>query len=133
MNPLYPNVARRAGHRCEYCHAPEAVTTFEFEVEHIMPQASGGGDSQDNLALSCRACNAFKAARREGTDAETGETVPLYHPRRDAWEPHFLVEPETDLIIGKTATGRVTVVLLRMNSPAQVAARRHWRRLGLFP
>ncbi len=24
MNPLYPVVAQRAGHRCEHCRAPEA-------------------------------------------------------------------------------------------------------------
>lgn len=109
------------------------MTTIEFEVEHVTPLASGGDDSQNSLALSCRACNAFKAARREGSDAETGETVPLYHPRRDVWDEHFLVEPETNLIIGKTPVGRVTLALLRVNSPAQLAARRHWKRLGLFP
>jgi hypothetical protein len=34
MNPLYARVAARAGDRCEYCHAPEAVFNFPFEVEH---------------------------------------------------------------------------------------------------
>jgi hypothetical protein len=32
MNPHYEVVALRAGHRCEYCHAPEAVFNFPFEV-----------------------------------------------------------------------------------------------------
>lgn len=35
MNPHYPLVARRAGHRCEYCRAPEAVFNFPFEVERL--------------------------------------------------------------------------------------------------
>lgn len=33
MNLHYTLVGRRAGHRCEYCHAPEAVFNFPFEVE----------------------------------------------------------------------------------------------------
>ena len=37
MNPNYPFVAERACHRCEYCHAPEAIFNFPFEVEHIVP------------------------------------------------------------------------------------------------
>jgi hypothetical protein len=35
MNPKYAFVALRAGHRCEYCHAPEVVFNSLFEVEHI--------------------------------------------------------------------------------------------------
>ena len=42
MNPNYPLVAERAGHRCEYCHAPEAIFNVPFEVDHIMPLAKGG-------------------------------------------------------------------------------------------
>ena len=42
MNPLYPVVAERAVYRCEYCHAPEVVFNFPFEVEHTLPQARGG-------------------------------------------------------------------------------------------
>ena len=39
MNPHYPEVALRAGHRCEYCYAPEAVFNLPLEVEHIVPLA----------------------------------------------------------------------------------------------
>jgi len=35
MNSFYTLVADRAAHRCEYCHAPELVFNFPFEVEHI--------------------------------------------------------------------------------------------------
>lgn len=33
MNPHYHAVGTRAEHRCEYCHAPEAIFNFPFEVE----------------------------------------------------------------------------------------------------
>lgn len=54
MNPLYLQVAERANHRCEYCHAPEVVFNFPFEVEHIIPIAKRGKTDLDNLALACR-------------------------------------------------------------------------------
>jgi hypothetical protein len=63
LNPLYSRIAQRAGHRYEYCHAPEAIFNFPFEVEHIIPSAHGGADDPSNLALSCRARNLFKADR----------------------------------------------------------------------
>ena len=92
MNPLYPEIARRAGHRCEYCHAPEGAFNLPFEVEHIVPSVSGGPTEQENLALACRSCNAFKAVRVVGTDPETQATVPLFNPRRDVWDDHFVVD-----------------------------------------
>lgn len=48
MNAHYPEVALRADHRCEYCHAPEAVFHFAFEVEHIAPDSRGGIDNEGN-------------------------------------------------------------------------------------
>src|SRR5262249_45421276 len=51
---LYPSIAGRAGHRCEYCRAPEAIFNFPFEVEHIIPVSRGGSDDPSNLAPSCR-------------------------------------------------------------------------------
>jgi 5-methylcytosine-specific restriction endonuclease McrA len=54
MNRRYADVAARAGHRCEYCHAPEAIFNFPFEVEHIIPPNDGGADETNNLALACR-------------------------------------------------------------------------------
>ena len=133
MNPLYPDTARRAGHRCEYCHAPEAAFNFPFEVEHITPTASGGEVTSNNLALACRSCNAFKAVREIGTDSETQASVSLFHPRSDGWEDHFAIDPETLTVLGKTPTGRAAVITLQMNSSAQLLARQQWRRLELFP
>jgi 5-methylcytosine-specific restriction endonuclease McrA len=61
MNPHYADAALRAGHRCEYCRAPEAVFNFPFEVEHVVPSARGGLDEDANRALACRSCNLRKS------------------------------------------------------------------------
>ena len=130
MNPHYPLVSARARHICEYCHAPEAIFNLPFEVEHITPQASGGESSPDNLALSCRSCNLYKSDAVAAFDELTQSTARLFHPRRDDWSEHFIVNAETGEIEGLTNIGRATVFRLRINSAAQVAARREWLKLG---
>ena len=54
MNRRYVNVAARAGHRCEYCRAPEVIFNLPFEVEHVVPISRQGPDDEPNLALACR-------------------------------------------------------------------------------
>ena len=68
MNPRYQAIAERAAYRCEYCHAPEIVFNFPFEVEHVLPQARGGTDVLANLALACHACNLFKSDFKTGAE-----------------------------------------------------------------
>lgn len=51
MNPNYAFVAKRAGHICEYFHAPEAVFNLRSEVEHIKPLSRGGNNSEENRFL----------------------------------------------------------------------------------
>jgi HNH endonuclease len=133
LNPRYPTVAERAAYRCEYCHAPEVVFNFSFEVEHIVPQARGGSDDNDNLALACHSCNLFKSDFETGRDEEAQVEVALFHPRRDSWEQHFRVNVETAEIHGLTAVGRATVARLQMNRSRHMTARRRWMALELFP
>lgn len=133
MNPHYQAVASRALHRCKYCHAPETVFNFPFEVEHVNPSSRGGTSEFENQALACRSCNAFKSDLVAGLDPATGLTAPLFHPREQAWDEHFDVELALGEIRGKTDTGRVTVLLLQLNSPRQVQSRRHWIAARLFP
>jgi hypothetical protein len=133
MNPHYPAVARRAGHRCEYCHAPEAVFNFPFEVEHVQPTSHGGADDDANLCLSCRACNLRKSDRLAFRDEGTQEDVPLFDPRKQRWTEHFEVDLESGEIRGTTPTGRATVACLDLNHPLQLTARQLWIRFRLFP
>jgi hypothetical protein len=133
MNLWYPHVALRAAHRCEYCHAPEAIFNFPFEVDHILPVVQGGADVDANLALACRSCNLRKAAHTRGFDPESLVEVRLFDPRQDNWERHFRPDSLTGEIRGLTEIGRATVARLEMNGQLQVAARHQWMRLGLFP
>lgn len=132
MNPAYAAVARRAEHRCEYCHAPEVVFNFPLEVEHIVPPQRGGSDELDNLALACRACNLFKSDSLTAIDPVTAASVRLFDPRTDSWAEHFSAS-NTGEILGQTEIGRATVERLRFNAALQVAARLVWMRLALFP
>jgi hypothetical protein len=59
---------------------------------------------------------------------ETGELVPLFHPRQDAWDDHF--RWNGGMIIGLTPTGQATVRLLNMNAPRRVQLREEWLREG---
>lgn len=133
MNPHYAFVASRAGHRCEYCHAPEVVFNFPFEVEHIVPSSLDGTDDEANLCLACRSCNAFKADHLTGMDDASARQTRLFHPRFDNWREHFQLELDTGTIQGLSDIGRATITQLQMNSELQRSARKQWRLLGLFP
>ncbi len=133
MNPYYTAIAERANHRCEYCHAPELVFNFPFEVEHIIPLSRQGTDDEANLALACRSCNLRKGTRISGVVTDSDTEVPFFHPRQNHWSEHFQVDTESRMVMGITAVGKVTVENLEMNSAAQVVARHLWIRLGLFP
>jgi hypothetical protein len=54
----------------------------------------------------------------------------LYHPRRHKWSYHFLFDGST--LIGRTAIGRTTIDVLRMNHPQLVAIRELLTAGGLF-
>jgi hypothetical protein len=123
---LYPAVARRARHRCEYCRAPESVFNIELEVEQIIPVAAGGPDRLRNLALACRSCNLRKGMGQRARDPITGDLVPLFNPRSDVWGDHFQVSLRSLRVEGLTAVGRARVRRLGMHQPLALGARRLW-------
>lgn len=109
------------------------VFNFPFEVEHIVPLSRQGSDDEANLALACRSCNLRKGYRISGMPSSVNAEVRFFHPREDQWSEHFQVNIESGEVLGRTLVGEVTVEYLEVNSPAQVAARQLWIRLGLFP
>jgi hypothetical protein len=114
-------------------HESVRVFNFAFEVEHIHPHRLGGTDALANLALACESCNLYKGSVIARWDEEAQQTVTLFHPRQQVWEEHFEWDSLTEMILGKTPTGRATVQQLRFNSDFQRRARQLWLQMGLFP
>ena len=107
-------VRRRAKNRCEYCHLPQSHAPFPvFHIEHIRPKKHRGSDSENNLCLACNFCNLHKSSNLSGIDLETGSLTPLFDPRTQRWNEHFIFAGAT--VVGLTPIGRVTVQVLNMN------------------
>ena len=129
---LARRVARRANWRCEYCLSPAAYSTQPFEVDHIIPRSKGGRTVLGNLAFSC-GCNSYKGHRTQARDARIGRFVALFNPRRQLWSRHFAWGPDMLRVLGRTATGRVTVEALHLNRPELVSLRRALLAIGEHP
>ena len=108
-------VAARAGGLCEYCRCPAAFCPAPFCLDHIEPRSRAGSDDPDNLAWACHGCNGSKYARTTVVDPDSGQAVPLYHPRRHRWRDHFAWSADGLDILGLTPTGRATVLALDLN------------------
>lgn len=130
---LYELVAKDARFQCGYCRCPQQVLPYRLEIEHLQPISLGGTDERDNLWLSCHRCNKLRSNRTQVTDPLTGDEVPIFHPRRDHWNGHFLWEERGLLIVGSTACGRGTVSLLELNDSYHLSARTVWMIAGAYP
>ena len=122
-----------AGHRCGYCRVSEAVTSMSLTFDHIIPEAAGGPTTRENLWLACERCNRYKVDRTTAEDPETGERVPLFHPRAQIWREHFAWSRDGAQIVGRTPIGRATTAALYLNHPLAVMARKLWMRVGWHP
>ncbi len=120
--PLKLAVRLRAGDRCEYCLMRHRWEPFQsYHVEHIIAQQHRGPDTLENLALACRHCNLLKGPNLTSTDPDSDEVVRLYHPRRQLWNEHFLLD--AGRIVALTSVGRTTLFLLEMNAPHRLDLR----------
>lgn len=123
-------VYNRADGCCEYCKSCEHNTGQPMHVEHIIPN---GNNALDNLCLACASCNLSKATAIDAIDPETNEKVDLYNPRTQDWSEHFEWIDDGVRIQGKSASGRATVMRLKMNQDRLIRARRNWIRSGNHP
>ena len=128
---LRQEVAARARHCCEYCQLPERWTSLPFQIDHVIAEKHEGETSLDNLAYSCLYCNSFKGPNIAGRDHDADETVRLFDPRQDTWSEHF--QWAGPLLTGRTAIGRVTISVLKINLSYRVAVRASLIEEGLFP
>lgn len=115
-------VRNRAGNRCEYCRLHQDAAPFlRFHIEHIQARQHIQDDSSDNLALACPDCNRHKGPSLTTLDPNTREVVLLYHPRKDDWNEHFVLDGYYNR--GTTQTGIATENLLKFNSDERVEMR----------
>jgi HNH endonuclease len=123
-------IRTRAAGRCEYCRLPQAGTRVPLEIDHVIARKHRGRTVAGNLALSCYYCNVYKGPNLTGRDPATGKVTRLYHPRRHKWAYHFRFDG--NILIGRTAIGRTTIDVLRMNHPQLVALRDILTAAGVF-
>jgi hypothetical protein len=116
------SVRKRARFRCEYCCFPEGVAELPFQIDHVLPRKHGGSSELGNLALTCFRCNSYKGTNLSGIDPGSMKVIRLFNPRKDVWAEHFRWKGVA--IIGRTAVGRATIGVLRMNRPDVLLLRR---------
>ena len=132
-------VREQANYLCEYCHSPERLSANRFTVDHIIPKSLGGTDNIDNLALACRRCNERRYNFVAGIDPETQAIVPIFNPRQQKWQDHFIWRDNGILIQGITPIGRATCIRLDLNdmrypeNDSIRETRRFWVQTGLHP
>jgi hypothetical protein len=132
-------VRERAKYLCEYCHSSERLSASRFTIDHITPKSLGGSDELENLALACRRCNERRYNFVASIDPESQATVPLFNPRLQEWDEHFIWVDRGILIEGITPIGRATCIRLDLNDtryPDEDSireTRRFWIKTGLHP
>ncbi|NEP19556.1 MAG: HNH endonuclease [Leptolyngbya sp. SIO4C1] len=130
---LRQQVIAEAQYRCEYCKTSSRLTGTPLVMEHILPRSLGGNDARSNLAASCYRCNEFKGIKTHAKDPETGQLVSLFNPRQQDWNSEFTWGNGGTHILGRTPTGRATVLALRLNNEQMVEARAIWIDFGWHP
>lgn len=120
-------------HCCAYYHTTQANSGQPMTVDHIVPTSQGGETVFENLCFACRRCNEFKGAAVKVQDPLTTEFVSLYNPRLQNWEAHFAWDASGIRLMGLTAVGRITILVLQMNNEIILNARRRWVSAGWHP
>src|SRR5207248_11129674 len=100
------------------------------EIDHIIAEVHGGRTAASNLALSCLHCNRHKGPNLSGIDPQTRLLTRLFHPRRHSWSYHFRWDGAR--LRGRTAIGRTTIRVLRIDAPLRVMLREELIAAGLF-
>jgi len=119
MADIRDDVRTRAGGCCEYCRISDALVSTPFQQDHIIAEKHCGPTTLENLAWFCFDCNSFKGPNIAGRDAN--QTIRLFDPRKDDWKEHF--EWNGPILVGRTAMGRATIDVLRINLSYRVAVR----------
>lgn len=108
-------------------------TAQSFACEHVVPVSMGGATELNNLALACGGCNGHKYTKVSAIDPLSQRESPLFHPRQQLWEEHFVWSADALKIVGITPTGRATVSALKLNRAGVINLRKLLKVAGLHP
>jgi hypothetical protein len=100
-------------------------------VDHIIAEHHQGRTEAGNLCLACFACNRHKGPNIAGVDPKSRKIIPLFNPRRQRWSRHFRWDGPA--LVGRTASGRATVVVLIINLDHRVDFPQGLIDEGVFP
>lgn len=110
---------------------PDSEPLYPHEPDHIIALKHGGLTTSDNLAHACFECNHAKGSDIASLDPDMHVLTPLYNPRTEDWATHFRFNGP--VIVPRTAIGRVTVMLLQLNSQPRIAIRENLMLEGRYP
>ena len=130
---LRDKVRKSAKYRCGFCLFQENYSHTTFQIDHIIPIVKDGTNDEENLWLVCETCNRAKSDKIEGFDSVTNQSVPIFNPRTQIWHEHFEWSDDYNRIVGKTPTGRVTVIELNLNKERIIKVRKNWVSVGWHP
>ncbi len=130
---IQQQVRARANYLCEFCHANEQWQYVKFTADHVIPFSLGGSDRLDNLTLACFHCNRRKTNRLSAIDPQSQAEVPLFDPRKDSLQEHFIWSMDGLSIIGISTIGRATVAALLLNRERVIPIRAADREIGRHP
>jgi hypothetical protein len=109
---------------------PSRYDPLPFQVDHIVARQHEGKTELANLAWSCLHCNKHKGPNIAGIDPHSGQLVPMFHPRRQRWDRHFVWDGS--LLVGRTRVGRATIQVLAINAADFAAFRSELMDEGVF-
>jgi len=141
--PITAQTERRireaARYRCGYCLSQQQYVMAKLLIDHIIPRAAFAANdpqmhAEENLWLACNICNLHKSDKTHESDPVTGERVRLFNPRTQVWGDHFQWSEDGRRVIGRTPTGRATVIALKLDSDSEaLTVRANWVSVGWHP
>jgi len=125
-------VRETAKNRCGYCLMSQNIFPLKLEIEHIRPLSKGGTNSEENLWLSCRACNSFKGSQTRGYDKLTNRRVIVQSAPSKMVTPFQLEQRrDTDRRFNNLRAGDIEA--LNLNNVFAVRVRIGWVSVGWHP
>ena len=106
LTRIRAKVRSRAAKRCEYCKSQDKYSPHSFTIDHIVPASFNGTAEMNNLAYACFLCNRLKSNKFKVYDRSADNWIPLFNPRKDIWDDHFVGDSKATRLIGITPVGR---------------------------